>query len=100
VSCYSIITRCRGETWQGGPCLVVGLVAFGAVAVRVAGVSGTGGYPMRRADSNLLAYAGSLLSRGVLAAPCSGPRSICGGRRLTLRRRSLPWWTRGASPSA
>jgi hypothetical protein len=57
------------------PCLAVGLVAFGAVAVGVAGVSGTGGYLMRRADSSLLACAGTVLSGGVVAAPGSGPPS-------------------------
>jgi len=57
------------------PCLAVGLVAFGAVAVGVAGISGAGGYLMRRADSTLLACASSVLSRGVVAAPGSGPPS-------------------------
>jgi hypothetical protein len=56
-------------------CLAVGLVAFGAVAVGVAGISGAGGYLMRRADSTLLACASSVLSRGVVAAPGSGPPS-------------------------
>jgi len=57
------------------PCLAVGLVAFGAVAVGMAGLSGTGGYLMRRADSSLLACAGNVLSGGVVAAPGSGPPS-------------------------
>ena len=55
------------------PCLAVGLAAFGAVAVGVAGVSGTDGYLMRRADSGLLACAGSVLRGGVVVAPSSGP---------------------------
>jgi len=57
------------------PCVAVGLVAFGAVAVGVAGMSGAGGYLMRRADSTLLACASGVLSRGVVAAPGSGPPS-------------------------
>jgi hypothetical protein len=57
------------------PCLAVGLVAFGAVAVGEAGASGTGGYLTRRADSSLLVCAGSVLSLGVVAAPGSGPPS-------------------------
>jgi hypothetical protein len=57
------------------PSLAVGLVAFGAIAVGVAGASRTGGYLMRRADSGLLACAGSVLSGGVVAAPGSGPPS-------------------------
>jgi hypothetical protein len=55
------------------PCIAVGLVAFGAVAVGVAGVAGAGGFLMQRADSDLLACASSVLSRGVVAAPGSGP---------------------------
>jgi hypothetical protein len=57
------------------PCLAVGLVAFGAVAVGVAGMSAAGGYLMQRADSTLLACASGVLSRGVVAAPGSGPPS-------------------------
>src|SRR5215469_9745533 len=57
------------------PSLAVGLVAFGAVAVGVAGASRTDGYLMRQADSSLLACAGSVLGGGVVAAPGSGPPS-------------------------
>ena len=57
------------------PCLAVSLVAFGAVAAGIAGVSGTSGYLMRQADNDLLACASSMLSRGFVAAPGSGPVS-------------------------
>ena len=65
----------RVPLWVLLPSLAVGLVAFGAVAVGVAGISGTDGYLMRQADSSLLACAGSVLSGGVVAAPGSGPSS-------------------------
>ena len=55
------------------PCLAVSLVAFGAVAVGLAGVSAAGGYLMRQADNNLLACARSMLSHGFVAVPGSDP---------------------------
>ena len=51
------------------PCLAVSSVAFGAVAVGLAGVSGASGYLMRQADNNLLACTSSLLSHGFVAPP-------------------------------
>jgi hypothetical protein len=86
------------------PCLAVGLVAFGAVAVGVAGVSGTGGYLMRRADSSLLGCAGSVLSGGVVAAPGSGrpsgqapPPGACGWELLSASGQVLALAAPGAA---
>ncbi len=56
-------------------CLAVSLVAFGAAAVGMAGVSAASGYLMRQADDNLLACARSMLSHGFVAPPSSGPVS-------------------------
>jgi len=86
------------------PCLAVGLVAFGAVAVGVAGVSGTGGYLTRRADSSLLACAGGVLSGGVVAAPGSGlpsgqapPPWACGWELLSASGQVLALAAPGAA---
>jgi hypothetical protein len=57
------------------PCLAVSLVASGAVAIGIAGVSGAGSYLIRQADNDLLACASSMLSHGMVAAPGSGPVS-------------------------
>lgn len=57
------------------PCLAVSLVASGAVAIGIAGVSGTGSYLTRQADNDLLACASSMLGHGMVAAPGSGPVS-------------------------
>ena len=74
------------------PCLAVSLVAFGAAAAGVAGVSGTGSYLIRQADDDLLACASSLLSHGFVAAPAASqvPPGACqmellgaGGQVLT-----------------
>ena len=74
------------------PCLAVSLVAFGAVAVVTAVVSGTGSYLIRQADNDLLACAGSMLSHRFVAAPVSSqvPPGACelellsaGGQVLT-----------------
>ena len=54
------------------PCLAVCLVASGAAAIGVAGVSTADGYVMRQADDALRACA-SMLSHGVVAVPGSGP---------------------------
>jgi signal transduction histidine kinase len=75
------------------PCLAMSLVAVGAVAVGIAGVSGTGSYLIRQADNNLLACASSMLSHRFVAAPISSqvPPGACemellnaGGQVLTL----------------
>jgi hypothetical protein len=55
------------------PCLAVCLVASGAAAIGVAGVSAAGGYAMRQADDALRACASSMLSHGLVAVPTSGP---------------------------
>ncbi len=55
------------------PCLAVSLVAFGAVAGGIAGISGTRSYLIRQADNDLLACVSSMLSHGFVAAPGSGP---------------------------
>ena len=57
------------------PCLAVSLVAFGAVAAGIAGVSAASGYLMRQTDNNLMACAGSMLSQGFVAPPNSAPVS-------------------------
>ncbi len=54
-------------------CLAVSLVATGATAAGLAEVSAARGYLMRQADTDLLACAGSMLSRRFVAAPDSGP---------------------------
>src|ERR1700734_424877 len=51
------------------PCLAVSSVAFGAVAVGLAGVSGASGYLMRQADNNPLACARSGLSPRFVGSP-------------------------------
>ena len=89
------------------PSLAVSLVAFGAVAVGIAAVSGTGSYLVRQADSDLLACASSMLSRPFVAAPMSSrlPPGTCemellsaGGQVLTL---AAPGTARGpAIPSS
>ena len=53
------------------PCLAVSLVASGAVAAGMAGLSGTGSYLIRQADNDLLACAGSILGNRFVAAPVS-----------------------------
>jgi signal transduction histidine kinase len=55
------------------PCLAVCLVASGAAAIGVAGVSAAGGYVMRQADDALRACASSMLGHGLVAVPSSGP---------------------------
>jgi len=71
------------------PCLAVCLVASGAAAIGVAGVSAAGGYVMRQADDALRACAGSMLSHGLVAVPSSGPEpgrampGACGVELLT-----------------
>jgi hypothetical protein len=70
------------------PCLAVSLVAFGAVAAGIACASRTSGYLMRQADNNLLACASSMLSRGSVAAPGSGP--VSGQRRAHGSTRLCP----------
>ena len=57
------------------PCLAVSLVAFGAVAAGLAGVSAASGYLVRQTDNDLLACAGNMLSHGFVAVPGSGPVS-------------------------
>ena len=57
------------------PCLAVSLVAVGAVAAGMAGVSAASGYLMRQADNNVRACASSMLSHGFVAVPSSGPVS-------------------------
>ena len=57
------------------PCLAVSLVAFGAVAAGIAGVSAASGYLMRQTDNNLVACAGIILSNGFVAPSNSGPNS-------------------------
>ncbi len=54
-------------------CLAVSLVAIGAAATGLAEVSATRGYLMRQADTDLLACAGSMLSRRFETAPDSDP---------------------------
>jgi glyoxylase I family protein len=55
------------------PCLAVSLVAVAAVAVGLAGVSGTRGYLTNRADNDLLNCARSMLSHRLMVAPVSDP---------------------------
>jgi len=55
------------------PCLAVSLVAVGAVAIGLAGVSGTRGYLVQRADNDLLNCARSMLSHRLVVAPVSDP---------------------------
>ena len=83
------------------PCLAVSLVAFGAVVTGTAMVWGTGSYPIRQADDDLLACASSMLSHRFVAAPASSqvPPGACemellsaGGQVLTL---AAPGTTRG-----
>lgn len=57
------------------PCLAVSLVAIGAVAAGLAGVSAASGYLVRQTDNDLLACAGSMLSHGFVAVPGSRPVS-------------------------
>ena len=57
------------------PCLAVSLVAIGAVAAGLVGVSAASGYLVRQTDNDLLACAGSMLSHGFVAVPGSGPVS-------------------------
>ena len=75
------------------PCITVSLVAFGAVAVGTAMVSGTGSYLIRQADDDLSACASGMLSHRLVAAPASSqvPPGACemellsaGGQVLTL----------------
>ena len=70
------------------PCLAVCLVASGAAAIGVAGVSAAGGYLMRQADDALRACATSMLSHGLVAVPRSGPapgRAMPGACDMELR---------------
>jgi len=55
------------------PCLAVSLVAVGALAAGLAGVSAASGYLVRQTDNDLLACAGNMLSHGFVAVPGSGP---------------------------
>jgi len=55
------------------PCLAVSLVAVASVAVGLAGVSGTRGYPVRQADNDLLTCARSMLSHRSVVAPVYDP---------------------------
>ena len=86
------------------PCLAVSLVAFGAAAVGIAGVSGTNGYLMRQADKNLLACASSILSHGFVAPPGSGPVSsqvlpgACGMELLSASGQVLTLAAPGTAP--
>ena len=57
------------------PCLAVGLTALGAVALGMAALSDAHGYLVRQADKELLACAGGVLRRGVVAPPGSSPVS-------------------------
>ena len=70
------------------PCLAVCLVASGAAAIGVAGVSAADGYLMRQADDALRACATSMLSHGLVAVPGPGPapgRAMPGGCGMELR---------------
>ena len=70
------------------PCLAVCLVASGAAAIGVAGVSAADGYLMRQADDALRACATSVLSHGLVAVPGPGRapgRAMPGGCGMELR---------------
>ena len=70
------------------PGLAVCLVASGAAAIGVAGVSAAGDYLMAQADDALRASAASMLSHGLAAVPGSGPapgRAMPGACRIQLR---------------
>jgi len=66
------------------PCLAVCLVASGAAAIGVAGVSAANGYLVRQADDALRACATSVLSHGLVAVPGFG-RAMPGGCAMELR---------------
>jgi hypothetical protein len=55
------------------PCVAVCLVAAGAAAIGVAGVSAAGGYVMRQADDAVRACGAGMLSHGLVAVPGGGP---------------------------
>jgi catechol 2,3-dioxygenase-like lactoylglutathione lyase family enzyme len=66
------------------PCLLVAVVAAGAVAVGLADVSGTRGYLVKQADHDLLNCAASMLSRRLVVAPVSDPAAgPCGAELLS-----------------
>ena len=66
------------------PCLVVTVVAAGAMAVGLADVSGTRGYLVTQADHDLLNCAASMLSRRLVVAPVSDPAAgPCGAELLS-----------------
>jgi hypothetical protein len=70
------------------PGLAVCLVAFGAAAIGVAGVSAVGGYLVRQADDALRACAAGMLGHGLVAVPGSGPapgRAMPGACGVELR---------------
>jgi len=70
------------------PCLAVCLVASGAVAIGVAGVSAARGYLMRETDGALRACAASVLSQGLMTLPSPGPapdRAMSGACGIQLR---------------
>jgi len=76
-------------------------VALGAAALGLAGLSQANGYLTRQTDRSLLACAGSLLRRGVVAPPGSGPVSgqvppgACGMELLSASRQVLTFTAPG-----
>lgn len=65
--------RTRIPLWVLLPSLAVSVVALGAIAAGVIGITGARGDLIRQADSNLQACAGQMLSQGFVAGPTSGP---------------------------
>jgi hypothetical protein len=59
--------------WVSLPCVAVSVVALGAVAAGVAGLSATRGYLTRQTDSSLLACAGGAMVQRLVDWPASGP---------------------------
>ena len=82
------------------PSLAVSLVAFGAAAVGIADVSGTGSYLIRQADDDLLACASSMLSHRFVAAPISSqaPPGACEMELLTAGGQVLTQAVPGTAP--
>lgn len=82
------------------PFLAVSLVASGAVAVGIAGVSETGSYLIQQADNNLLACAGSTLGHRFVAAPVSSQVSpgACGTELLSAGGQVLTLAAPGTAP--
>jgi glyoxylase I family protein len=67
------------------PCLVVAVVAIGALSVGLADVSGTRGYLVRQADHDLLDCAASMLSHRLVVAPVSDPAAgPCGVELVSM----------------